>query len=189
VEYDETTNTSTVANHRVFDSFGNLISETDDSIEHRFAYTGRELDKETGIYYYRKRYYDAFIGRFISEDPIGFSAGDANLSRNVCNNTLNNTDPTGLASLQAWKVHSRLRKANGTYVFTATLTRHSRTGMRLAFGVWVLLTHLTFSERSPIGRESFPTKKCLPKLRRLLPRESTLERNDSASRIRGNSRD
>jgi RHS repeat-associated protein len=40
---------------------------------------GRELDRETGLYYYRARYYDPKVGRFISEDPIGFSAGDTNL--------------------------------------------------------------------------------------------------------------
>ena len=39
------------------------------------AYTGREWDPETGLYYYRARYYDPKVGRFISEDPIGFAAG------------------------------------------------------------------------------------------------------------------
>jgi len=39
-----------------------------------FAFTGRELD-ETGLYYYRARYYDPALGRFISEDPVGFQGG------------------------------------------------------------------------------------------------------------------
>ena len=34
-------------------------------------YTGREYDRDTGLYYYRARYYDPEIGRFISEDPLG----------------------------------------------------------------------------------------------------------------------
>jgi RHS repeat-associated protein len=39
-----------------------------------YTYTGRESDG-LGIYYYRARYYNPVIGRFISEDPIGFLGG------------------------------------------------------------------------------------------------------------------
>ncbi|MGA7802561.1 MAG: RHS repeat-associated core domain-containing protein, partial [Gammaproteobacteria bacterium] len=38
-------------------------------------YTGREASPDTGLYYYRARYYDPSLGRFISEDPMGFTAG------------------------------------------------------------------------------------------------------------------
>jgi RHS repeat-associated protein len=64
-------------------------------IDFRFGYTGRELDEETGNYYYRSRYYDSTVGRFISEDTIGFESGDANLYRYVFNSPTNYTDPTG----------------------------------------------------------------------------------------------
>ncbi|MBU2540805.1 MAG: hypothetical protein KJ593_02785 [Candidatus Omnitrophica bacterium] len=37
-----------------------------------YTYTGRELDPESGLYYYRARYYDASIGRFLQEDSIGY---------------------------------------------------------------------------------------------------------------------
>src|SRR5208283_5756072 len=37
-----------------------------------FTYAGREYDPESGLYYYRARYYDPTEGRFISKDPIGF---------------------------------------------------------------------------------------------------------------------
>ncbi len=84
-----------VENHIVYDSFGNVVSETDANVEFRFGYTGREFDSETGQYYYRARYYDATVGRFISEDPIGFAAGDSNLSRYVGNSPINATDPSG----------------------------------------------------------------------------------------------
>jgi RHS repeat-associated protein len=57
-------------------------------------YTGRPLDGETGLYYYRARYYDPEIGRFISEDPIGF-AGGINFYAYVGNNPLVYNDPTG----------------------------------------------------------------------------------------------
>ena len=61
-----------------------------------FRSTGREQDNETGLDYYRARYYDSSVGRFISEDPIGFGAGDGNLTRYVGNDVINKFDPTGL---------------------------------------------------------------------------------------------
>jgi RHS repeat-associated protein len=85
-----------VLNHIVYDSFGNVVSETNTGIDFRFGYTGRELDAETGLYYYRARYYDATTGQFIGQDPIGFSAGDSNLYRYVGNSATNYTDPSGL---------------------------------------------------------------------------------------------
>jgi RHS repeat-associated protein len=59
---------------RSYDSFGNF-DESGSQANFPYAFTGREWDSETGLYYYRARYYDPRIGRFISEDPIGFSAG------------------------------------------------------------------------------------------------------------------
>jgi len=86
---------TTVANHRVFGSFGNLISETNDAIDHLFAYTGRELDEETGMNYHRNRYTDPLTGGFISEDPIGFAGDMSNLVRYVGNAATVATDPVG----------------------------------------------------------------------------------------------
>jgi RHS repeat-associated protein len=83
----------TVLNHFVYDSFGSRTQTS--GVEFRYGYTGRELDGETGLYYYRARYYDPTVGRFISEDPMGFGAGDTNLYRYVFNNATNYTDPSG----------------------------------------------------------------------------------------------
>jgi RHS repeat-associated protein len=82
-------------NHVVYDSFGQVQSQNNAGYDLRFGYTGREQDGETGLDYYRARYYDAGVGRFISEDPIGFTAGDANLTRYVFNSPVNGTDPSG----------------------------------------------------------------------------------------------
>lgn len=84
-----------VLNHITYDSFGQITSETNPDIDFRFSYTGREFDEETGQNYYRARYYDASVGQFISEDTIGFSAGDANLYRYVFNSPLIFIDPSG----------------------------------------------------------------------------------------------
>jgi RHS repeat-associated protein len=57
-------------------------------------YTGRNYDSETGLLYYRARYYDPNVGRFLSEDPLGM-LDDFNLYRYVHNSVANETDPTG----------------------------------------------------------------------------------------------
>ena len=77
-----------------YDAWGNLTT-TLPSIANPFTYTGREWDKETGLYYYRARYYDPKVGRFISKDPIGL-AGGINLYSYVGNNPVNFVDPLGL---------------------------------------------------------------------------------------------
>ncbi len=85
--------TTTVGNHRGFDAFGNLDPATVDLL---FAFTGRPLDRDTGLQNNLHRCYEPANGRWISEDPIGFAAGDANLYRYVLNSPTNYIDPTGL---------------------------------------------------------------------------------------------
>ena len=59
-------------------------------------FTGREFDSALDLYFYRARYYDPEMGRFISEDPLGLRGGDANLYRYVGNNSVGFKDPFGL---------------------------------------------------------------------------------------------
>jgi RHS repeat-associated protein len=61
-----------------------------------FGFTGREADG-TGLHYYRARYYDARLQRFIGEDPLGFHAGDVNLHAYVFNSPTELVDPLGEA--------------------------------------------------------------------------------------------
>ncbi|MBE9182617.1 hypothetical protein IQ268_29180 [Oculatella sp. LEGE 06141] len=89
-----------VVNYVKYDSFGKVVSETNGAIGSRYQFTGREFDAETGLYFYRARYYDASVGRFVSEDPIGFAGGDANLFGYAKNQPVNNTDPFGTTSTE-----------------------------------------------------------------------------------------
>jgi RHS repeat-associated protein len=57
---------------RRYDPYGQLLSG---AATPGYAFTGREWDAETDLYYYRARYYDAKSGRFISEDPLGLEGG------------------------------------------------------------------------------------------------------------------
>ncbi|MES1213010.1 MAG: RHS repeat-associated core domain-containing protein, partial [Singulisphaera sp.] len=94
-------NSGALVEHYVYDAYGQLLSVTDqngDLVEaprSRYLYTGRELDLDTGLEYYRGRWYDPAVGRFLSEDPIRFAGGDANLYRYVGNGPTNATDPSG----------------------------------------------------------------------------------------------
>jgi RHS repeat-associated protein len=93
--HNSSTHATTVANHRTFDSYGNITAETNTAVDILFGFTGRERDDETGLQYNRARFYDAWAGRWISQDPIGFLAGDTNLFRYVSNRTVQLTDPSG----------------------------------------------------------------------------------------------
>jgi RHS repeat-associated protein len=84
--------TGTVTSTRQYDAWGNPEVGGDQS---GYAFTGREWDAETGLYYYRARYYDPKLGIFISEDPIGLAAGDTNVYAYVGGDPINMVDPTG----------------------------------------------------------------------------------------------
>ena len=84
-----------VVNGYEYDSYGNFEVVTE-GVPNPYTYTGREQDPESGLYYYRARYYDPTTGRFINEDPISYAGLDLNLYRYVSNNPVNGTDPGGL---------------------------------------------------------------------------------------------
>ena len=79
-----------------YDGFGNIIAETNPSASDRYLWTGSQFDRVTGLQYSQAHYYDPTTGRWTTEDPMGFPAGDANLYRYVGNNPTNLTDPSGL---------------------------------------------------------------------------------------------
>lgn len=86
--------TGDVANKYRYDSYGKISIDQED-VPQPFTYTGRELDAESGMYYYRARYYDPQAGRFISEDSVELARSDRNLYRFVLNDPINFIDPDG----------------------------------------------------------------------------------------------
>ena len=71
------------------------------SYANAYTYTGRQLDGETGLYYYRARLYAAHLGRFCSRDPVGYEGGDRNLHWYAGNDPTSLVDPLGLQAQEA----------------------------------------------------------------------------------------
>jgi len=74
-----------------YDAWGNTTSSTGDIPQ--YGYTGREPDN-TGLIYYRARYYDPSVGRFTQRDPKGFIDG-INRYAYAINSPVNYVDPQG----------------------------------------------------------------------------------------------
>jgi len=78
-----------------YDPFGGT-TVSGSSNANEFQYTGRE-NEGNGLYFYRARYYSPLLGRFISQDPMGFAASGPNLYAYVANDPINFSDPMGLS--------------------------------------------------------------------------------------------
>jgi RHS repeat-associated protein len=105
-EQDEIGSVSSVTNSAnaivgtyAYDAFGNLTASTG-TLTNPFRFTGREFDAETGIYFYRARYYDPAVGRFLGEDPLGFPGSGSNFYAYVKNDPATLSDPFGLCPKQ-----------------------------------------------------------------------------------------
>ncbi len=89
----------------MYSSFGLLTDEYDPAtgtasgVDLEYGFTARFTDSLTGMTHHQFRWYDAQLGKWISEDPLGFAAGDINTTRYVANAPLTYTDPTGLIAV------------------------------------------------------------------------------------------
>jgi RHS repeat-associated protein len=104
-----------------YDSFGNSAGST----RTRYTYTGRERDPDTGLLYYRARFYDPELGRFLSEDPIGL-AGGINPFAYVANNPVAYSDPRGLCPQDSANPYREKNKDCGIEVrFSGKLSKQT----------------------------------------------------------------
>ena len=79
-----------------YDSYGNIINDSNPSFEVPFGYAGGLHDRDTGLVRFGFRDYDPALGRWTAKDPIDFAGGDMNLYGYVHNNPVNWIDPIGL---------------------------------------------------------------------------------------------
>ncbi len=103
--------------HIRYDSYGRILARTDASVFNRYFFAGRPWESELGWYYNQARFYDPANGRFVSEDPSSFTAGEPNLYRYGVNDPINNVDPSGLSAVSALanpfqSAFNELRKQN-----------------------------------------------------------------------------
>lgn len=139
--HDNLTSTTAVSGHNggaiqtnTFSAFGSTLASTGAS-PNRLKYTGRE-DDNTGLYYYRARYYDPVVGRFISEDPLGFAAG-VNFYAYVNNNPINANDPSGLVPYVRYDTRDEAHAQAGRWNASQTLGMSNATGLHMEFGAYV----------------------------------------------------
>ena len=73
------------------------------------------MDAETGLGYFRMRYYDPGEGRFISEDPLGFPDGVRNAYTYVANAPYQSVDPFGLSATGPYTIQTKDSLGNDVY--------------------------------------------------------------------------
>jgi RHS repeat-associated protein len=121
-KYDPDDDMTTVVNHLIYDAFGRVTSESNPAVDSLFLFTARPFDSDTQLQNNLNRWYDPTVGRWLSEDPIGFAAGDENLYRYVGNRIAIYADPSGLIDVpflsDEWnriKAEAEKRRGNGPW--------------------------------------------------------------------------
>jgi RHS repeat-associated protein len=115
-QYNPGTGTTTVVNHRVYDSFGNLVSQTNAAVDFVFGFAGLPFDKASGTYRTPTRPYEPVPGRWLSQDPSGFIGNDTNLYRYCGNNPVILVDPSGLTVVESDNPFPGAIGCNGKYL-------------------------------------------------------------------------
>nr|WP_298863221.1 RHS repeat-associated core domain-containing protein [uncultured Gimesia sp.] len=114
-----TDETETVTDDYRYSVFGEVKSNTGTTVN-PYQWVGKEgyyHDAESGLYSLRNRFYGADEGRFKSEDPLGFDAGDENLYRYVANNPSNAIDPSGNIKVIGAIKPSKRRPNRRVYIY------------------------------------------------------------------------
>jgi len=140
---DQVTSTTAISGHNggtvqsaKYAAFGQVQAGTGSSVN-RQRYTGRE-DDGTGLMYYRARYFDSSIGRFISEDPLGYAAG-VNFYAYVNNNPINANDPMGLEPYKPFPTLGAALVSAGRWNAAQTAGIQRPTGLPIEFASRVFL--------------------------------------------------
>ena len=131
-----TNSSKNIVNQYSYDAFGNIPNPNQqETISQPFKYVGQYgvMTEPNGFYYMKARYYDPTLGRFISEDPIGFDGGDVNLMAYVGNNPVRYIDPWGLFAIDIIENGTR----NGTtYGATINVTGDNGQSVSVSGSTW-----------------------------------------------------
>jgi RHS repeat-associated protein len=84
-----------------YDSFGNIIEDTNPSFAIPFGFAGGLHDRDTGLVRFGYRDYDPDTGRWTAKDSIGFAGGDTDMYGYCLNDPVNFIDPFGLINWSA----------------------------------------------------------------------------------------
>ena len=76
-----------------YDSFGNVLLDSNPSFKVPFGFAGGLYDSDTGLTHFGYREYDSFTGKWTAKDPLLFGGGDSNLYGYVLEDPVNLVDP------------------------------------------------------------------------------------------------
>lgn len=139
---------ASLLNHIDYDAFGDVLTESDAGVGRRFRFAGRDWDAETRLYFFRTRYYDPYLGRFISTDRLGFDGGDANLYRFGNNSPTNLRDPRGTAVFASYAIRLRILLARVAIIRCLGFAVFTNLGEA---GIYVLLTSISGGSNVYVG--------------------------------------
>ena len=115
----------TIVQRLDYDSYGQILQDTNPGYT-VFAYASGLYDPATGLTRFGVRDYDAEIGRWTAEDPIGFVSGEINFYTYVANDPVNFVDPTGLSKVETsttLRMNAQVTMERGTATVNFTQRR------------------------------------------------------------------
>lgn len=80
----------------IYDSFGNLMVDTNEQVNLVLGFAAGLYDRDTGLVHFGYREYDSLVGRFIQPDPLGFAGGDVDIYGYCSDDPVNFVDRLGL---------------------------------------------------------------------------------------------
>ena len=154
--YDPAMDSTRIVNHLVYDAFGRATSESNPAVDSLFLFTARPFDSDSQLQNNLNRWYDPAVGRWLSEDPIGFAGADQNLYRYAINAPLTVSDSSGLR-ICGILVGGGFTFVAGGYIYIYSVCDH------LGNQAVILVPRLAAGADVSIGAQSFVAAGTVPK--------------------------
>jgi len=175
---------STVATYE-YEAFGNIVSETG-TANNNYKFSTKNLDDESGLYYFGARYYDPETGRFITKDPDGGDVTDPqslNPYVYVKNNPLNLIDPDGQQVAEAAVLVGTPYGWVAVAAVAAPANLYGQWYVSTKIGTWAgsKIKNWYFAKRT--SKEKKKEKKIRRKRKRMTKREHDTRKKDHRRRF------